>query len=488
VSLGGNHSIMWHGECGPKHFHPLKRGKMDDHGISGCPMPSKPANPTGSTSQDIMKEEKKAGLAPALKEFYEKNNIDVSDLLGDNDSDDNDSKSPFSHRFIRLNPRYDRSETLLTLNDELKGNIQPIPVPWMDESWGFYALPGDFSIASSPCFRSGRMYGMDISSGAGVATLLSENYDKEPSTSTSSQAKENLRILDLCCCPGLKLCAMADVVANTNSTVIGVDVSENRMALCKKIVQKYQMDPETSGAPSSSNVEIRMYCQDGTMFGMDKYENNMNLVFDSQVAAEEYQQRGKRKRMNKSARARERKRLKEAALTDRISTTGSAETCSTEDEQAELVPVIKRFDRVLVDAECSTDGSLKHVEKKLRESTEATNLLLTDGTQLAGLVDLQKRLIASGFRLLKPGGTLVYSTCSLSVDQNENVVKWLLQQSKDAFLIPVHFPLAKSKLVAEGSVQGTVRFLPNLAKDSSSLFGGGFFLAKFGKKDAVKTR
>jgi hypothetical protein len=30
--------------------------------------------------------------------------------------------------------------------------------------------------------------------------------------------------------------------------------------------------------------------------------------------------------------------------------------------------------------------------------------------------------------------------------------------------------------------------LPNLAQDSSSLFGGGFFLAKFGKKDAVKTR
>jgi 16S rRNA C967 or C1407 C5-methylase (RsmB/RsmF family) len=225
-----------------------------------------------------------------------------------------------------------------------------------------------------------------------------------------------------------------------------------------------------------------MYCQDGTTFGMlDDDENNMNLVFDSQVAAEEYQQRGKRKRMNKSARARERKRLKEAALTDSI--------CSTKDEyeQTESIPVMKLFDRVLVDAECSTDGSLKHVEKKLRESTEATNLLLTDETQLAGLVDLQKRLIASGFRLLKPGGTLVYSTCSLSADQNENVVQWLLQQSRDAFLIPVHFPLAKSKLVAEGSVQGTVRFLPNLAQDSSSLFGGGFFLAKFGKKDTVKT-
>jgi 16S rRNA C967 or C1407 C5-methylase (RsmB/RsmF family) len=451
---------------------------MADHGISGCPMSSKPADPNGSVIQDIKKEDKKAGLAPALKDFYERNNIDVLDLLGDaNGGDNDDRKSPFSHRFVRLNPRYDRTETLMKLTDELKANVRPIPVPWLDEFLGFYALPGDFSIASSPCFRSGRIYGMDISSGAGVATLLSEKYDKEPSTSI--QSKENLRILDLCCCPGLKLCAMADVLANTNATVIGVDISENRMALCKKIVQKYHMDPETNGAPLS-RVELRMYCQDGTTFGMDD-KNNMNLVFDSQVAAEEYQQRGKRKRMNKSARARERKRLKEAALTDSI--------CSTKDEyeQTESIPVMKLFDRVLVDAECSTDGSLKHVEKKLRESTEATNLLLTDETQLAGLVDLQKRLIASGFRLLKPGGTLVYSTCSLSADQNENVVQWLLQQSRDAFLIPVHFPLAKSKLVAEGSVQGTVRFLPNLAQDSSSLFGGGFFLAKFGKKDAVKT-
>jgi 16S rRNA C967 or C1407 C5-methylase (RsmB/RsmF family) len=156
---------------------------------------------------------------------------------------------------------------------------------------------------------------------------------------------------------------------------------------------------------------------------------------------------------------------------------------------------MKLFDYVLVDAECSTDGSLKHMNKRLKEEgrpKEETNLMLTDQAQLADLVDLQKRLIASGFRLLKPGGSLVYSTCSLSQDQNERVVQWLLQGHTDAFLVPVHFPTAKSsQLVMAGTLEGTVRFTPNLGQESESvdmLFGDGFFLAKIGKKREIGTK
>jgi 16S rRNA C967 or C1407 C5-methylase (RsmB/RsmF family) len=155
------------------------------------------------------------------------------------------------------------------------------------------------------------------------------------------------------------------------------------------------------------------------------------------------------------------------------------------DKAQDKSPNIKLFDYVLVDAECSTDGSLKHMKERLKDTEskrEETNTMLTDQAQLADLVNLQKRLIESGYRLLKPGGTLVYSTCSLSRDQNENVVKWLLDNMPDAFLIPVHFPKAKSKLVVEGSLQGTVRFYPNLGQQSIDFFGDGFFLAKLGKR------
>ena len=69
----------------------------------------------------------------------------------------------------------------------------------MNERFGFYAVPGDFSVAQSKVFRSGRIYGMDVSSGAAVAALLSDHAP-------------DLRVLDLCCSPRLKLCMIADLL------------------------------------------------------------------------------------------------------------------------------------------------------------------------------------------------------------------------------------------------------------------------------------
>merc|ERR1740139_1894196 len=61
------------------------------------------------------------------------------------------------------------------------------------------------------------------------------------------------------------------------------------------------------------------------------------------------------------------------------------------------------------------------------------------------LIALQRRLIASGFRLLKEGGIMVYSTCSLDKEQNEDVLSWLVEDVEnkhegfEAFVIPVSF-------------------------------------------------
>lgn len=61
------------------------------------------------------------------------------------------------------------------------------------------------------------------------------------------------------------------------------------------------------------------------------------------------------------------------------------------------------------------------------------NEALTDKTKLKELTDLQKRLLRIGFMLTKPGGVVVYSTCSLSTEQNKNVVSWLLAENSDVF-------------------------------------------------------
>ncbi len=71
------------------------------------------------------------------------------------------------------------------------------------------------------------------------------------------------------------------------------------------------------------------------------------------------------------------------------------------------------FDRVLVDAPCSSTGVIRrHPDIKL----------LRRATDIAALAHTQRRILATAFQLLAPGGRLVYSTCSVLPAENEAVV------------------------------------------------------------------
>ncbi len=72
-----------------------------------------------------------------------------------------------------------------------------------------------------------------------------------------------------------------------------------------------------------------------------------------------------------------------------------------------------KIDRVLIDAPCSGLGTLRrHPDLKWRQSPKA----------VAALQAMQGKILASAARLLKPGGRLVYATCSLLAAENEDVV------------------------------------------------------------------
>mmetsp|Transcript_17562 Transcript_17562/g.35053 ORF Transcript_17562/g.35053 Transcript_17562/m.35053 type:complete len:433 (+) Transcript_17562:35-1333(+) len=426
-------------------------------------------------------------------------------------------------RYVRLNPRFERGETLSLLKTEIAQqqsttdgngdqNKYPLPVKWLRPTNGqfeFYAIPGDFSLNRSTSFQSGRVYGMDVTSGAAVLALLFDTYDCNTSVkpadgdeSTRDDEVHQLRVLDLCCAPGLKLCMLADL-APPSSTAVGVDISQNRIQLCKNIIKKYHVNQMTSGPKvdvsndnqaSSSHSTIRLYCTDGTNFGTKQLSG---LVFDSNAEKQELQTQGKRKRQNKSARAREKRRLLELQRQEvTVAAEGtnvepenekSGETAPNQSIETNTTCCIPLFDRVLVDAECSTDGAIKHIQKR-EASSKAP---LWNDSNMSELVDLQKRLIESGFRLLKSGGSLVYSTCSLNEKQNENVVRWLLDKYDDAFIIPVSFNKQNNaerspSFVEEGSLAGTIRFNPLTNADDGieeeCLPGTGFFLSKIGKR------
>jgi NOL1/NOP2/sun family putative RNA methylase len=84
------------------------------------------------------------------------------------------------------------------------------------------------------------------------------------------------------------------------------------------------------------------------------------------------------------------------------------------------------FEKVLVDAPCSALGTL----------SKNSEVLKWWGREKIGrLMNTQKALILSGFDALKPGGLMVYSTCTLTPEENEYVVDYLLEKRPEAKLI-----------------------------------------------------
>ena len=135
------------------------------------------------------------------------------------------------------------------------------------------------------------------------------------------------------------------------------------------------------------------------------------------------------------------------------------------------------YDKVLVDAECTHDGSLKHILKYNHIGWEQFEGKFLNPERLSSLCSLQRGLLSNGFRLLRPGGSLVYSTCSFSRAQNEDIVAWFLEaEGGNASLVAVDRSLLPDESCYSQFLQGTVRFDPVLHGTS------GLFVAKLTKR------
>jgi 16S rRNA (cytosine967-C5)-methyltransferase len=116
------------------------------------------------------------------------------------------------------------------------------------------------------------------------------------------------------------------------------------------------------------------------------------------------------------------------------------------------------FDRVLVDAPCSGTGTLRHnPEIRWRITAE----------DIQDLAAQQKVFLSNASRLVKRGGRLVYSTCSLELEENEGVVSNFLKDTESFRQIP---SVAAMSLTSES---GAVRTWPHHQGTD------GFFIAVF---------
>lgn len=131
-----------------------------------------------------------------------------------------------------------------------------------------------------------------------------------------------------------------------------------------------------------------------------------------------------------------------------------------------------RFDRILVDVPCSGEGQF-HVSSPMSFRKWSPRLV----TQCQRV---QRRLLASACRALKPGGVLVYSTCTLNTDENETIVSEALRDlplTVEPITLAIHGLLPGITAGFPPGLRGAIRILPSQDWE-------GFFICRMRKKGA----
>ncbi len=139
------------------------------------------------------------------------------------------------------------------------------------------------------------------------------------------------------------------------------------------------------------------------------------------------------------------------------------------------------FDRILVDAPCSAEGTIR----------KSRAVLYHWGIKnIKRMSRIQIGLAVSGFRALRPGGSMVYSTCTIAPEENEMVISYLLGKFPEAEVLPVkldNFETRSGVTEWQGTsfdrrVENCARILP---QDNDT---APFFIAKLTKRGVYKPR
>lgn len=138
---------------------------------------------------------------------------------------------------------------------------------------------------------------------------------------------------------------------------------------------------------------------------------------------------------------------------------------------SERDPWVKRqrekFDRVLVDAPCTGTGTWR------RNPDAKWTLTPQDAAELEAL---QRRILDSAARLVKPGGRIVYATCSLLPQENEQQAEWFAMTHPDFTPLPV--AQVWSRVIGRAAPDGDLYLRLSPARHNTD----GFFAAVFQKQ------
>lgn len=134
-------------------------------------------------------------------------------------------------------------------------------------------------------------------------------------------------------------------------------------------------------------------------------------------------------------------------------------TAETPERLAQSFP--QYFDRILLDAPCSGEGMFRREPGMVRDWLERGP---------SWYVPVQREILQEAYKMLKPGGKMVYSTCTFSVQEDEGMIQWFLDRHRDMRICPVKRHSAYSEgrpdMVEGGSeeLRHCVRIFPHRAQ------------------------
>lgn len=121
--------------------------------------------------------------------------------------------------------------------------------------------------------------------------------------------------------------------------------------------------------------------------------------------------------------------LRAGILSGNIERLGLKNTIVTNTEPKKITAQLPEyFDKVILDAPCSGEGMFR----KLDQAIETWSL-----EKVQECAYIQKQLVLQAYQALKPGGQLIYSTCTYNKEENEDIVDYLLEKCPDLQLVPI---------------------------------------------------